>query len=73
LQLKRKQRGHYQLTGKVITENATNYSPEQLTLLYKNEVERVIQEDPSNYLWSHRRWRHSWQPDYRPVYDPAQD
>lgn len=71
LQLKRKQRGYYQLTGKVITENATNYSPEQLTFLYKNEVERVIQEDPSNYLWSHRRWRHSWQPEYRPIYDPA--
>jgi KDO2-lipid IV(A) lauroyltransferase len=73
LQLKRKQRGYYQLTGKVITENATNYSPEQLTFLYKNEVERVIQEDPSNYLWSHRRWRHSWQPEYRPIYDPVQD
>lgn len=73
LQLKRKQRGYYQLTGKVITKNAANYSPEQLTFLYKNEVERVIEEDPSNYLWSHRRWRHTWQPAYRPIYDPVQE
>lgn len=73
LQLKRKQRGYYQLTGKVITENAATYSPAELTFLYKNEVERVIQEDPSNYLWSHRRWRHSWLPEYGPVYDVAQD
>jgi KDO2-lipid IV(A) lauroyltransferase len=73
LQLKRKQRGYYILTGKVITENAVHSTPEQLTLLYKNEVERVIQEDPSNYLWSHRRWRHAWQPEYGTVYDPTKD
>lgn len=71
LQLKRKKRGYYQLIGKIITENAADYTPAQLTLLYKNEVERVIQEDPSNYLWSHRRWRHAWKPAYGPVYNPG--
>ena len=69
LQLQRIKRGHYRLIGKVITENAAANTPEQLTLLYKNEVERVIKEDPSNYLWSHRRWRHQWKSEYGPVYD----
>ena len=71
LQLQRLKRGHYRLTGKVITDDAADYTPEQLTLLYKNEVERVIKEDPSNYLWSHRRWRHQWKPEYGPVYADA--
>lgn len=69
LQLQRIKRGHYRLTGKVITENAADHTPEQLTLLYKNEVERVVKEDSSNYLWSHRRWRHAWKPEYGPVYN----
>ena len=68
LQLKKVKRGHYKMIGKIIAEDPTQFTPEQLTLLYKNEVERVIKEDPSNYLWSHRRWRHTWKPEYGPVY-----
>jgi len=68
LNLTRKKRGYYHLDATLITRNCANYTPEQLTWLYKKETERLIQDSPSNYLWSHRRWRHQWQPSYGPVY-----
>ena len=68
LKLTRKKRGYYHLDATLITRDCANYTPEQLTWLYKKETERLILENPSNYLWSHRRWRHQWQPSYGPVY-----
>ena len=68
LKLTRKKRGYYHLDATLITRDCANYTPEQLTWLYKKETERLILENPSNYLWSHRRWRHQWQPTYGPVY-----
>lgn len=57
-------RGYYSFTTTLITENGSLFTPKQLTVLYKNEMERIIRKDPSNYLWSHRRWRHEWKPEY---------
>lgn len=57
-------RGLYHFSSKLITENAASYTPEALTLLYKNELENIIRKDPSNYLWSHRRWKYEWKPEY---------
>jgi KDO2-lipid IV(A) lauroyltransferase len=68
LNLTRKKRGYYHLETTLLTRDCANYTPEQLTWLYKKETERLILENPSNYLWSHRRWRHQWQPSYGPVY-----
>ena len=67
--MKKTGRGKYSYTCNLITENAKEFTPEHLTLLYKAEVERVIKADPANYLWSHRRWRHEWKPEYGPVLD----
>jgi KDO2-lipid IV(A) lauroyltransferase len=63
-QMERTSRGHYRFSTRLICEHPKNYTAEQLTYLYKCEVERVVQADPANYLWSHRRWRHSWKPSY---------
>lgn len=68
LNLKRKKRGYYHLECKLITDNAANFTIDELTWLYKKETEKVIQEDPTNYLWSHRRWRHEWNATYAPIY-----
>lgn len=61
---KKIKRGYYSFSTKLITENGSLFTPEKLTLLYKNEMENIIRKDPSNYLWSHRRWRHKWKPEY---------
>ena len=68
LNLTRKKRGYYHLEATLLTRDCAHYTSEQLTWLYKKETERLILEDPANYLWSHRRWRHQWQPAYGPVY-----
>jgi len=63
-QMERTRRGHYRFSTHLICEHPRNYAAEQLTYLYKCEVERVIKADPANYLWSHRRWRHQLKPEY---------
>lgn len=65
LQMERTRRGHYRFSTRLICEQPRNYSPEQLTYLYKCEVERVVKADPANYLWSHRRWRHQLKAEYK--------
>ena len=57
-------RGYYSFRIVPITENGASHSPEELTILYKNALEDTIRRNPSNYLWSHRRWRHEWKEEY---------
>jgi Kdo2-lipid IVA lauroyltransferase/acyltransferase len=61
---KKIKRGHYRFTNTLLTENGSEFTPQQLTLMYKNELEKVIRNDPANYLWSHRRWKHEWKTEY---------
>jgi KDO2-lipid IV(A) lauroyltransferase len=61
---KKLKRGHYRFTAKLITEDGSKFKPEELTLKYKNMLEEIIREDPANYLWSHRRWKYNWKPEY---------
>lgn len=60
----KEKRGHYSFNVKLITEEGVLHTPEQLTVIYKNTLEQTIRENPSNYLWTHRRWRHEWKPEY---------
>lgn len=57
-------RGYYHFSSKLLAEKGAAYTPEALTLIYKNALEELIRDDPANYLWSHRRWRHEWKPEY---------
>ena len=53
----RLERGHYRLTYEVITENAAGQDPEELMKRYFSMLEEDIRKDPSNWLWSHKRWK----------------
>ena len=66
---KRVKRGYYKFEAIPITENGADYTPEELTVMYKRTLENFIRENPSNYLWSHRRWRHEYKPEYGPILD----
>lgn len=61
---KKIKRGYYSFTTTLLAENGSLFTPQQLTVLYKNELEKIIRRDPANYLWSHRRWKYSWKPEY---------
>ena len=57
-------RGYYHFATQVMVENANEYSPEQLTLQYRDLLEKTIRETPDNYLWTHRRWKHEYKNRY---------
>jgi KDO2-lipid IV(A) lauroyltransferase len=50
-------RGHYHLNFEIVTMTPLAFEPGQLTQLFANHVEKAIRLKPSNYLWSHRRWK----------------
>lgn len=49
------------ITGSGITEL-------ELTRRFVHYLENVIREYPEMWLWSHRRWKHEWKPEYGPVH-----
>lgn len=61
-------RGYYHFSVKLLAENGSSFTPEKLTVIYKNALEEIIRADPSNYLWSHRRWKYDWKPEYGELY-----
>ncbi|MBK6828613.1 MAG: hypothetical protein IPG86_17945 [Chitinophagaceae bacterium] len=65
---KKLKRGKYHFSVRMITEEGSRFSHEELTYMYKCRLEEVIREDPSNYLWSHRRWKHQWKPEYGEIF-----
>jgi len=60
-------RGHYLFRTTLLAENGSDHTAEQLTAMYRDELERTIRLDPANYLWSHRRWRWQWKEEYGPL------
>jgi Kdo2-lipid IVA lauroyltransferase/acyltransferase len=57
-------RGHYRLTCELCTSDAANLPQGEITRRYVNFLERVISEHPEMWLWSHRRWKKEWKPEY---------
>lgn len=51
-------RGHYQVHFKLITENPTADNSHQTTEQFVQFLEQSITQNPSLWLWSHRRWKH---------------
>jgi KDO2-lipid IV(A) lauroyltransferase len=57
-------RGCYTFEAVLASENAADTAPGELTLAYARYVEDCIRKRPDNYLWSHRRWKHAYKPEY---------
>ena len=62
-------RGYYHFSTTLLTENGSLFTPQALTIMYKKALEKIIREDPGNYLWSHRRWKYEWKPEYGDIID----
>jgi KDO2-lipid IV(A) lauroyltransferase len=57
-------RGHYVLECTLCTENAAATSFGEITRAFRAFLEKIVREEPDNYLWTHRRWK--W--DYKEAY-----
>lgn len=57
-------RGHYILECTLCCENGAATKQGEITSAFRDFLEKIIREEPDNYLWTHRRWK--W--DYRESY-----
>jgi len=57
-------RGHYQGVLELACEDPSALKEGELTLKYARYMEKVIRLNPEMWVWSHRRWKHKWNPIY---------
>lgn len=57
-------RGHYGTRFEVFTEKAASLAKGDLTRSYVRYLENAIRQHPEIWLWSHRRWKKEWKPEY---------
>jgi len=60
-------RGHYGYEVTLITMNAAELPEGELTRRFVSYVEDCIRKYPENYLWSHRRWKHSYRSEFHTI------
>lgn len=60
----RPKRGHYHFHYKLLCESPKDIPEGELVRLYVKHLESNIEQEPSLYLWSHRRWKRPWNSSY---------
>jgi len=58
LNVKKVKRGHYLVHFELIDMDVSNYEDGELTKIGLRKTEELIRQQPENYLWTHRRWKH---------------
>ena len=58
IEFKRVRRGYYEAEFSLVHENPKALIQGKLTELYMEKVEKMIQKNPGDWLWSHKRWKH---------------
>ncbi len=58
LAMRRVRRGHYTLEIQELTQTPQTEPEHAITEMHLRALERLILEHPSNWLWSHKRWKH---------------
>ena len=56
--MKRQGRGRSEVTFELVTDDPKSEAKGNVMERYVRCVERFINENPDNWLWSHRRWKH---------------
>lgn len=54
----RVKRGYYELRLSILTDEPQKLHDGEITRKYAENLEQVIKENPSKWLWSHKRWKH---------------
>jgi len=57
MNVKKIKRGKYQIEFQLLTDNINNETENSITEKYAKALEKLILENPENWLWSHRRWK----------------
>ncbi len=59
LQIKRIKRGYYHIDPLLVSEDPSSMKPGEITQIYMSQLQAAIEENPSAWLWTHKRWKHS--------------
>jgi Kdo2-lipid IVA lauroyltransferase/acyltransferase len=60
-------RGYYEVVFSLAEEHPAETTETELTRKFVRYLENVIREYPEMWLWSHRRWKWEWKPEYGKV------
>ncbi len=58
-------RGHYSYECTLFTENAASTGTGEITRGFRDFLEKIIKEEPHNYLWTHRRWKSEYKAEFK--------
>lgn len=61
LNFSRPRRGYYRAELKLITHTPEQYPNYELTTLYASMLEQDIRQNPHLWLWTHNRWKRTWE------------
>jgi KDO2-lipid IV(A) lauroyltransferase len=56
----KKRRGHYLYKAELITEDGSLNDKGEIMRAYRDLLEASVRKQPSNYLWSHKRWKRKY-------------
>jgi KDO2-lipid IV(A) lauroyltransferase len=59
--IRKVRRGYYEIDMELVSENPANEKQGYIMDEYARRLERAIRRQPSTWLWSHRRWKHSYE------------
>lgn len=57
--VQRIKRGYYTVELKMLEQDSANTESGEITEKYMRTLESIVLKKPEDYLWSHRRWKHS--------------
>lgn len=58
IEMWRVDRGYYRAKFTVLAEDPSQFEKDEITLKYVHALENTIRNNPSGWLWSHKRWKH---------------
>jgi len=61
LKYRKLRRGRYEVEAELICESPEELKPYEITERHVRILEGMIREEPAYWLWSHHRWKHSYE------------
>lgn len=61
-------RGKYNAILTLACKDASVLKPGEITVMYRDFIEDAIRQQPEMYLWSHKRFKHEWKPEYQDLW-----
>ena len=57
IDIKTIKRGYYEAEISIVIDDPSKYKAQEIAQLLANKYQRTIRDSPSDWLWSHKRWK----------------